>query len=167
VSGLTEGPVADKGSATISPVASTSVELHVTRFLGSPTSSIQQIRVQQAPQTPEPLAVSLADPSAGCDQGKVHAIVHVQRFSPDVRVATVSTRAEDARTYTVTHAGVVAAVHPGDGPAIAWSGTPILGDWVLESPLLPGESCGTPGAAALPRNLGIQAFTQCLLESHP
>ena len=157
VSGLPDGPVPAEGQATIAPVSTTSVELHVTRCLGKSTSSVQQIRVLQAPQTPEPLTVSLADPSAGCGNGKFWATVHPQRFSNEVRVATVSARQGDDRAYQISHAGVDGTVSPG-AQDTRWAGTPIVGDWLLTSPLRPGEACGP----ALPRNLGIDVFTQCV-----
>ena len=155
---LPDGPVDDQGQVTVAPMASTSVELHVTRFLGHPTSSTQELRVLGASPTPEPMAVSLADPSAGCGNGNVWATVHAQRFSNDLKVATASSHAGDGRTYTVAHAGVQATVSPG-ALSTQFAGLPILGDWVLTSPLAAGEVCGTP---TLPRSLVVDVFTQCV-----
>ena len=158
---LPDGPVDSNGHGSIAPVASTDVMLHVTRFLGHDTNSVQSIRVLQAPQTPEALEVSLADPSVGCDvgsDGKVWGTIHALRFSNDVKVATVSVRAGDNRTYQVEHAGVRATVSPGTAPDTDFAGKPIVGDWVLTSPLGAGESCGP----SLPRNLGVSVFTQCV-----
>ena len=155
---LPDGPVDDQGHATVAPMASTSVELHVTRFLGHPTSSTQELRVLGPSPTPEPLAVSLADPSSGCGDGKVWATVHPQHFSNDLKVATVSSHAGDSRTYDVLHAGVHATVSPGT-TATQFAGFPIMGDWVFTSPLRSGEACGTP---TLPRSLVVDAFTQCV-----
>jgi hypothetical protein len=155
---LPDGPVSDEGQATVAPTATTNVELHVTRFLGHPTSSPQKLRVLGASATPEPLAVSLADPSAGCGNGKVWATVHPQRFSSDLKVATVSSHAGEGRTYDVAHAGVHATVDPGT-TATQFAGLPLMGDWVLPSPLAAREACGT---ATLPRSLVVDVFTQCV-----
>jgi hypothetical protein len=139
-------------------MASTSVELHVTRFLGHPTSSTQKLRVLGPSATPEPLTVSLADPSSNCRDGKVWATVHPQRFSADLKVATVASHAGEGRTYSIAHAGVQGTVSPGT-PSMKFAGLPIMGDWVLTSPLAPGEVCGTP---TLPRSLVVDVFTQCV-----
>jgi hypothetical protein len=158
VASLPDGPVDDEGQATVTPTMTTNVELHVTRFLGHPTSSTQELRVLGGSPTPEPLTVSLADPSAGCGDGKVWATVHPQHLSNDLKVATVSSHPGDSRTYDVAHAGVHAAVSPGTG-ATQFAGMPIMGDWVLTSPLAARESCGTP---TLPRSLVVDVFTQCV-----
>jgi len=155
---LPDGPVDDEGHAIVAPTTTTNVELHVTRFLGHPTSSTQELHVVGASATPEPLTVSLADSSAGCGRGKVWATVHPQHFSNDMKVASVSSHAGDGRTYDVAHAGVHATVSPGT-TATQFAGSPIMGDWVLTSPLAPGESCGTP---TLPRSLVVDVFTQCV-----
>jgi hypothetical protein len=125
--------------------------------LGHPTSSTQEIRILGASATPEPLAVSLADPSAGCRDGQVWATVRPQRFSNDLKVATVSSHTGDDRTYDVAHGGVHATVRPGTF-ATEFAGMPIMGDWILTSPLARGEACGTP---TLPRSLNVDVFTQC------
>ena len=155
---LPDGPVDDRGQATVVPMATTNVELHVTRFLGHPTSSTQELRVLGPSPTPEPLTVSLADPSSGCGDGKAWATVHPQHFSNDLKVATVSSHAGDGRTYDVVHAGTHAPVSPGT-TATQFAGMPIMGDWVLTSPLAAGEACGTP---TLPRSLVVDVFTQCV-----
>ena len=155
---LPDGPVPDEGNATVAPSSTTNVELHVTRFLGHPTGSTQELRVLSASATPEPLTVSLADPSAGCADGKVWATVHPQHFSSDLKVATVSSHRGDSRTYDVGHGNVHAMVSPGATPT-EFAGMPVVGDWFLSSPLGPGEACGT---ATLPRNLVVDVFTQCV-----
>ncbi len=152
-----DGPVDDEGQATVAPVATTTIVLHVTRFLGHATSSPQELRMLGPSTTPEPLSVSLADSSAGCRDGKVWATVHPQRFSNDLKVATVAPHAEDGRTYDVAHGGVHATVRPGT-IATAFAGMPIVGDWILTSTLAPGEACGTP---TLPRSLNVDVFAQC------
>lgn len=154
---LPDGPVSDEGQGAVSPTATTNVVLHVTRFLGHPTSSTQELRMLGPPTTPEPLAVSLADPSAGCRDGKAWATVHPQHFSNDLKVATVSSHTGDGRTYDVAHGGIHATVRPGT-IATEFAGMPIVGDWLLTSPLAPGEACGTP---TLPRSLIVDVFTQC------
>jgi hypothetical protein len=163
IAGAPNGAVEASGQATIAPTANTRVELHVTRFLGAPTASIQDIDVKTASDAPEPLTASLADASAGCGDGKVWATVHAQRFSPDVKVATVASHAGDDRTYDVQHAGRNAKVTPG-APTASLAGSALVGDWVLTSPLRPGETCGTP---TLPRSLVVDVFTQCVPGSGP
>ena len=155
--GLPDGPVREEGSATISPTSTTTIELHVTRFLGRPTSSTEEIRVLDASHDPQPLAASLADPSAGCDETKVWATVRPQHFADDVRVATVASLAGDDRTYEVAHGDQHAVVAPGT-VATQFAGMPVLGDWVITSSLRAGEACHTP---SLPRSLAVDVFTQC------
>src|SRR5436190_1699294 len=82
---------------------------------------------------------------------KVFATVHARRFAPDLLVARVGGHRGDRRSYQIEHAGKSAQVAPAVFDA-ALAGTPVLGDWVLTSPLLAGEACGTP---TLPRNLVI------------
>lgn len=155
---LPDGPVPDEGHATVAPIATTTIDLHVTRFLGQPTGSTQELRVLGPSPTPEPLTVSLADPSSGCRDGRVWATVHPQHFSPDLKVATVASHAGEGRTYGVAHAGVQGTVSPG-APSTQFAGLPIMGDWVLTSPLAAGEVCDTP---TLPRSLVVDVFTQCV-----
>jgi hypothetical protein len=155
---LPDGPVADNGQATVAPATTTNVELHVTRFLGHPTSSTQELRVLSASPTPEPLGVSIADPSAGCSDGKVWATVHPQHFSGDLKVETVASHTGDGHTYDVRHAGLQGTLTPGS-TATQFAGLPIMGDWVLVALLLPGETCGTP---TVPRSLIVDVFTQCV-----
>ena len=157
---LPDGPVDEQGHVTVAPTTTTNIELSVTRRLGRPTASTQELAVRGASSAPEPLAVSLADPSAGCGDGKVWATVHARRFSRTLAAAAVSSHAGDGRTYDVTHAGVTATVSPGV-TARQFAGMAILGDWVLTSPLAAGEACGTP---TLPRSLVVDVFTQCVPE---
>jgi hypothetical protein len=158
--GMPEGHVADEGRASIAPRTSTRIALHVTRPLGKPTSSIQEIDVSGSAPTVEPLTASLADDEAapGCDAGSVWATVHPKRFTQDITVATVRSHPGDGRTYRVRHAGVEATVAPGI-VVHEFAGRPLLGDWVLTSPLAPGETCGTP---TLPRSLVVDVLTQCV-----
>ena len=160
---LPDGAVSSEGQATIAPKATTVVELHVTRWLGKPTSSLQTINVDQSNATPKPLTVSIGDPSAKCGAEGVSATVHPKRFSDDIKVATVAAHSGDPRSYDVEHRGVHARVAPGQS-STAFAGTPITGDWVLTSPLQPGEACGTP---TLPHNLVVDVFTQCVPGAHP
>ena len=160
---LAGGQVASEGQMTVAPNASTQIELHATRWLGNPTSSIQTINVIPGQPKAEPLAVSLADSSAGCGGGRVWATVHAQRFTTNVKVSVVATHAGDSRTYDVQHGGARATLTPGT-TAATFAGQPIVGDWVLSSPLLPGEACGT---AALPHSLVVDAYAQCNPEGQP
>ena len=159
---LPDGPVAAEGKATVTPRAATSVEIDVTRFLGNPTSSIQQIRMM-APHAPETLSVSIADRSTTCTDGRLSSTVHARNFASQVTVATVAVRPGDDRTYEVQHAGVDKTVAPG-ALDTAWAATPILGDWVLTTVLRPGEACGAP---SLPSTLGVLVTTQCVSGEHP
>jgi len=159
VEGFTAGRVAREGEARIAPRSTTRVELRTTRRLGNPTTSIQEIEVTGEGGKVEPLTVSLADASAGCANRRVWATVQVRRFAEDVTIATVQEHPGDARTYLVHHAGMQAAVAPGM-VAREFAGMPIRGDWLLESPLRPGEACGTP---TLPRSLVVDVVTQCVV----
>jgi hypothetical protein len=154
LAGAPDGHVDDVGGATIAPTQPTNVELHVTRFLANPTTSVRQIRMER----PEPLTASLgdADASPGCAAGKIFATVHAKRFTPDIKVTTVTSRAEDDRSYEVDHGGLHATVQAGV-VVTSFKGLPIEGDWSLSTPLRPGETCQTTTLASL----GIQVFTEC------
>jgi hypothetical protein len=88
---LPDGPVESAGHATITPTTGTVVALHVTRTLGSPTTSTQEIEVTSPAEKPEPLTASMGDAEAwpGCSDGKVWATVHAEHFAVDLKVATV------------------------------------------------------------------------------
>jgi hypothetical protein len=161
--GISEGPIDDDGQATFTPVTTTSIELHVTRFLGHATSSVQEVHVTDAPTMAEPLVASLADPGAGCADGKVWATIHAKNFSPDIKVAAIARRNGDDRTYQITHGGVQGDLGP-ENDTKAFQGTPIFGDWIILSPLRAGEACHT---ASLPRSFGIDVFMQCHVKATP
>jgi hypothetical protein len=157
---LPNGPVESNGQATITPENTTTVALQVTHVLGTPTTSSKEIEVRDPASTPEVLAASLGDPDAqpGCDGGKAWATIHVKRFAADVKVATVATHPGDNRVYEIQHAGVHASAAPG-GQTIAFSGTPIMGDWLVSTPLTAGQTCRT-----IPHNLVVDVITQCVPE---
>ncbi len=156
-SGLPDGPVESEGHATITPKTTTLVALHVTRTLGSPTTSTQEIEVTTATEKPEVLTASMGDAKAspGCSGGKVWATVHAQHFAANMNVATMSAHPGDRRIYEVQHAGLHATVAP-EASTAAFAGVPIEGDWVLTTPLSNGQTCAT-----VPRNLVIDVITQC------
>lgn len=157
---LPDGPVEDQGEATIAPNTSTRVELHVTRPLGNPTTSVQEIEVLRGKAKQEELVASLGDPAAapGCKGGKVWATVHAKRFSGSVKVATVASNQKDDRIYQVEHAGLFATVSPGN-VVTAFRGTPIAGDWALSASVGDGQTCAT-----VPPVLVINVVTQCVAE---
>src|SRR5437879_1883228 len=66
--GVSNGPVGDEGDATITPGTTTSVKLHVSRVLGSPTTSTQEILVKAPDDHAELLTASMGDAlaTAGC-----------------------------------------------------------------------------------------------------
>lgn len=154
---ITPGPVSDEGQLTIAPVRTTTVQLHVTRFGGNPTSSSQEIRVQSDASTPAPVGASLSDPSAGCSDGKLTVTARTKAFDARIQVASVALLPGDKHTYAVAHGGITDTIVPG-AVSMAFNGTPILGDWKLTTTLLPGETCGTP---TLPPNLAVDVITQC------
>ncbi len=155
---LPDGPVESARHATIAPTTKTLVALHVTRLLGQPTTSNQEIEVATPSGKPEVLVASMADVNAGagCGGGKVWATVHAERFAADVKVATVAAHLGDGRIYEVEHSGLHATVAPG-AMAIAFAGTAIAGDWVLTVPLSGGQTCAT-----IPHNLVVDVVTQCM-----
>ena len=160
---LAGGQVASEGQMTVAPNTSTEILLQAKRWLGKPESSVQTIHVVTGQPKAEPLTVSLADASAGCQGGRVWATVHPLRFASAVKVSMVAAHPGDSRTYDVQHGGASATLTPGTTAAI-FAGKPIVGDWVLSSPLLPGEACGT---SALPRSLVVDVYAQCSPEGQP
>jgi hypothetical protein len=160
---LAGGQVASEGQMTVAPNASTEVLLQAKRWLGKTESAVQTIDVVTGQPRAEPLTVSLADASAGCEGGRVWATVHPLRFASAVKVSMVATHSGDGRTYDVQHGGARVTLTPGTTSA-TFAGQPIVGDWVLSSALLPGEACGTP---ALPRSLVVDVYAQCSPEGQP
>jgi hypothetical protein len=150
---VANGHVADSGTLTVHPSQPTQVQLHVTRFLGHPTTRIQQIRMAR----PELLTVSLDDSTAGCDADSVWATVHARRFAPTLHASRVIAKAEDGRAYRIEHLGASASLAAGDSTT-TFSALPVLGDWKLVSPLNAQETCGTP---SLPPSLTIEVLTEC------
>jgi hypothetical protein len=163
LAGLANGPVEDKGHATIAPVKTTDVALHVTRFLGHPTSSTQTIRVQDDAGAPKPITASLADPGSECDAGAIRATAKAFHFADNLKVATVEPLPGDRRNYVVAHAGIQTTLAPGRVDT-HFGGLPVAGDWLITTPLQPGEVCGTP---TLPHNLAINVTAQCVGEGTP
>jgi hypothetical protein len=154
------GRVGDHGKAVIRPTANTAVELHVTRWGGEPAGGRLDIEISRG----ETLAASLADSSAACQGGVITSTAHVQNFAPEITVLELDVPPSHARAgYDVshvdprTHEPVMAHVTPGV-PATRFAGQPINGDWIISSPLAPGEACDSPG---LPGNLIVIAYTQC------
>lgn len=154
------GRVDDHGEAVIHPTVPTTVDLRVTRWGGEPAGGRLDIEMAQG----ETLAASLADPSATCHDGVVTSTAHLRNFAPDLTVRKVGAPPSHARTgYDVTHLDershepVTAHVAPG-APATRFTGLPLAGDWIISSPLAPGESCDSP---RLPANLIVVAYTQC------
>ena len=160
---LVGGQLASEGQTTVAPSESTQIELRATRWSGASASSVQTINVLPGQAKAEPLAVSLADASAGCGGGRVWATVHAHGFATLVKVSVVAAHAGDGRAYDVQHGGAHATLSPGTKVA-AFAGQPIAGDWVLSSPLLPGEACAT---SALPRSLVVDVYAQCSPEVQP
>lgn len=160
---LHDGPVSDDGRAVITPNTTTNVELQVTRFLGNPTRSVQEIEVAAGAPRREVLTASLGDATStpSCTEGRVTATVHAKRFSPQVKVATVLSHPNDGRTYTVQHAGRAAILTPGTVLG-DFRDTPLAGDWTLSAPVGEGQTCET-----IPPVLVINVNTQCLAEGRP
>jgi hypothetical protein len=153
------GRVPDHGTASISPTAPTAVELRVTRTGGRSTGARLDIEMNQG----ELVAASIADPSATCRDSVVASTAHVRNFAPDLVVAVVGVRPGDERSYDVSHFDqrtqqLVTARVSSAAPTTRFAGLPIVGDWILSSPLSPGASCDSPG---LPSNLVVIAYTRC------
>jgi hypothetical protein len=157
--------VPSDGRTTIAPTQSTRVVLRVTRVFGAPTEAKQDIEVRSGAETPEVLTASLGDPAVGaaCKDDKISATVHVKRFTENMKVDRVVLHEGDKRSYEVRHDGHTGAVTAG-AVETAFRGTAIAGDWMLVSPLLAGEACGTP---TLPRNLIVDVYTECRAEGTP
>jgi hypothetical protein len=154
------GRVDRDGKAVIRPVTRTTVGLDVTRTGGESTGMRLDIEMAQG----EAVAASIADPGAACRDGRVVSTAHVRNFASDLAVSVIGVRPGDARAgYDVTHVdprthqAVTAHVAPGS-PTPRFSGMPLVGDWILSSPLSPGESCDPP---RLPSNLIVVAYTHC------
>lgn len=154
------GRVGDHGKALFRPTVNTAVELQVTRWGGEPAGGRLDIEIARG----ETLAASLADRSAACHGGVITSTAHVQNFAPELTVLELDVPPSHARAgYDVshvdprTHEPVMAHVTPG-APATGFAGQPINGDWIISSPLAPGEACDSPG---LPGNLIVIAYTQC------
>jgi hypothetical protein len=154
------GRVDDHGTAVIHPTANTTIGLQVTRWGGEPAGGRLDIEISRG----ETLTASIADPSAACRDGVVTSTAHITNFAPDLTVLELDVPRSDTRAgYDVTridertHRPVTAHVAPGSASS-RFAGLPIAGDWILSSPLAPGESCDPP---RLPGNLIVVAYMQC------
>lgn len=158
---LADGPVEDEGLARIAPNANSKIELHVTKLFGHPDGAVQEIEVAGESRR-EALTASLGDASTtpSCNEGKVRATVHANRFSPKVKVATVVSHPNDGRTYEVQHAGRSATIAPGEVVSVFLE-TPLEGEWMLSAPVGEGQTC-----ESVPPVLVIDVNTQCLAEGN-
>lgn len=154
------GRVDGRGKAVIRPTAKTTVDLQVTRWGGEPAGGRLDVEMAQG----ETLAASLADPSAACHDGAVISTAHIKNFALDLTVLDIEAPPSHARPgYDVTrvdertHEPVTAHVAPG-AQTTRFAGMSLAGDWIISSPLAPGEACGSP---RLPANLVVVAYTQC------
>lgn len=154
------GRVGNRGTAVLRPTTDTAVDLQVTRRGGEPAGGRLDIELARS----ETLAASLADESAACHDGVVTSTAHVKNFAADLTVLELDVPPSHARAgYDITHVDartrepVTAHVAPG-APGTRFAGQPINGDWIISSPLAPGEACDSPG---LPGNLIVIAYTQC------
>lgn len=154
------GRVADHGAVDIRPTAKTTVDLQVTRPGREPMDRRLDIEIARS----ETLAASIADSSAACRDGAVISTAHIKNFAPDLTVLEVDAPPSHARVgYDITrvdertHQPVTAHVAPG-APTTRFTGLPLAGDWIISSPLAPGEACDPP---QLPANLIVIAYTQC------
>ncbi|HEX9880684.1 MAG TPA: hypothetical protein VGB25_10855, partial [Candidatus Binatia bacterium] len=93
----------------------------------------------------------------GCGDGFIHATATPGRMSANLKVALVGSIAADGRAYRIRHGGILAEVDAG-GWTADFKGLPVDGPWELESPLKPGEVCGT---ATLPRSLTVVVSAVC------
>ncbi len=159
VPGIRDGAIPPRGKLSIAPMETTDVTIHATKLLSHPTSSVQTIVVRQDDAKPETLSASLGDEasSPSCASGVVSATIHAKRFSAAVKAGNVAVHTGDHRSYRVSHEGVQANISPGRSTD-AFQGTSIAGDWLLSSPLAPGEQCGT---STLPRSLMMDVTAQC------
>jgi hypothetical protein len=142
------------GRHVIHPRANTRVTLVAERFFDSSKPAVQEITVSQAESQ---LVTAPVDDQGTCAGGVLRMPVTISQFSDAIKVARVSTAADDPHSYTVEHEGRSGMVAP-NATSDAFAGTPINGAWTLSAALLPSEQCGTP---TLPRNLVVQVTTQC------
>ena len=147
-----DGEIDHRGSFSMHPIEPTSITVRATRFIWPPTASQDDIAIGGDRRS---LVASLGDIHAdpGCDQTHLWATVHTTGFGTQLTVASLQVR----RPYEIDHAGHHATITP-SAPSNAFIGLPVEGDWVLRTPLAPGEVCGT---ATLPSSLSIDVLTQC------
>jgi hypothetical protein len=155
--------VADEGHLSVAPEKTTDFVLSVTRFLGHGTSSMRTVRVRGADPA-LPIVAPLDDVhDAGCGNDRIWATAKANGFARGLKVASVEGLSGDAHAYDVVHLGRRATVRAGTASQ-DFAGTEVDGDWVLTTPLLPGERCGTQ---TLPRNLSVSVTTQCVPGGNP
>lgn len=142
------------GKRVIHPQANTRVTLVAERFFDSSKPAVQEITVSQAESK---LVTAPVSDQGTCVGGVLRVPVTVSQFSDAVRVARVSSAADDRHSYAVEHEGRSGTVTP-EAPSDAFAGTRIRGEWVLAATLLAGEQCQSQ---TLPRNLVVQVTTQC------
>jgi hypothetical protein len=156
------GHIDDSGTARFRPASATKVKLHVTRMFREPTNAEQDIEMDPGTE----VSASIADPSASCENGMISSTAHVSNFG-GLSVVVVGVAPGNKRTsLTIARddphhpGGRVTAHVAADAPSRAFAGLPINGDWVISSPLLPGESC-SGNQPVLPNSLIVYAYTSC------
>ncbi|MDB4963974.1 MAG: hypothetical protein JWP01_3973 [Myxococcales bacterium] len=168
VAGAPNGSVKSPGSAKFRPTKPMSIVLHVKRSLRAPKKAQQDIEIEPGTE----VSASIADPTAKCENGVVSSTKHVNSFGgltiTMIGVGDGNKRASlDVTRDDPNNAGATVTAHvTPDQTSRALAGLPINGDWVISSPLLPGETCDGP-KPVLPNNLIVRAYAQCNSEGQP
>jgi hypothetical protein len=150
------GDVAESGSKTLRPKATTTYRLRVGSLFSSATSDVT-VKVIAVPELPTPIRGSVADESSGCAPGRMWVTARVPADAWDARLRVNLVASADGRAYEVEHAA--RSVELGvDTPSDELRDLPIAGAWRLETALRAGEVCGESSA---PTSLAVNVSFVC------
>jgi len=163
--GLTDTPstaptlwVPNSGSMKVYPQVKTTYRLEVHNWFGSDAREVD-IDVRSSFPT-KTLGRSLSDPSARCAQDQVSVEVDLTTtgWSNDLVVQSVRLPDGVHRTLHVEHDSKELTLDDQNRESNALTGSPVLGRWILSTPLTEGEVCSSP---TIPPSLGLAVELSC------
>jgi hypothetical protein len=152
----TLGDVAQSGSKTVRPKATTTYRFHVGSLISSATSGTT-VKVVAVPELPAPVRGSATDEGGGCAPSRMWVTARAPADAWDSRLRVNLVASADGRAYRVEHAARSTELGV-DTPSDELRDLPIAGAWRLETALRPGEVCGESSA---PASLAVNVTLVC------
>jgi len=154
----TLGTVPAHGSKQVSPASTTTYHLEVRNLFGS---AAREVDVDvRGPGGKKLIGRSVADPATTCANGMLTVIDDIEptNWGSGLIVATVELPHGVDRTINVQHEDRDTELNSTTRGSDQFAGLPVVGKWQLRTPLIAGETCGTP---TIPRNLTIMVGLAC------